>query len=57
MKICIFELSNEKNLSSKTKIYFQQKTTPQLLGHIGLQNMKVGEKTNLGTSRRLSDAC
>ena len=57
MKICIFELSNEKNLSSKTKIYFHQKTTPQLLGHIGLQNMKVGEKTNLGTSRRLSDAC
>ena len=23
-------------------------TTPQLFGHIGLQNMKVGEKTNLG---------
>ena len=27
---------------------FTQKTTPQLLEHIGLQNMKVGEKTNLG---------
>ena len=38
-------------------MYFHKKTTPQLLGHIGLQNMKVGEKTNLGTSRRLSDAC
>ena len=33
---------------SKTKMYFHKKTTPQLLGHIGLQNMKVGEKTNLG---------
>ena len=29
-------------------MYFHKKTTPQLLGHIGLQNMKVGEKTNLG---------
>ena len=25
-----------------------KKTTPQLLEHIGLQNMKVGEKTNFG---------
>ena len=33
---------------SKTKIYFHKKTTPQLLEHIGLQNMKVGVKTNLG---------
>ena len=40
--------SNEKNNFSKTKIYFHQKTTPQLLGHIGLQNTKVGEKTNHG---------
>ena len=39
-KICIFERSNEKNNFSKTKIYFHKKTTPQLLGHIGLQNMK-----------------
>ena len=37
-----------KNIFSKTKIYFHQKTTPQLLGPIGLQNMKVGEKTNFG---------
>ena len=48
VKICIFERSNEKTHFSKTKIYFHKKTTPQLLGHIGLQNMKVGEKTNLG---------
>ena len=33
---------------SKIKIIFYKKTTPQLLEHIGLQNMKVGEKTNLG---------
>ena len=44
MKICIFERSNEKNHFSKTKIYFHKKTTPQLLGHIGLKNTKVGEK-------------
>ena len=25
---------------------FYQKTTPQLLEHVGLQNMKVGGKTN-----------
>ena len=48
MKICIFERSNEKYNFSKAKIHFHKKTTPQLLGHIGLQNMKVGEKTNSG---------
>ena len=48
VKICIFERSNEKDHFSKTEIYFHQKTTPQLLGDIGLQNMKVGEKTNFG---------
>ena len=37
-----------KNYFSKTKIYFYKKTTPQLLEHIGLQNIKVGGKTNLG---------
>ena len=41
VKICIFERSNEKNNFSKTKIYFHKKTTPKLLGHIGLQNTKV----------------
>ena len=48
MKICIFERSNEKTHFSKTEIYFHKKSTPQLLGHIGLQCMKVGEKKNLG---------
>ena len=48
MKICIFERSNEKNYFSKTEIYFYKKTTPQLVEHIGLQNIKVGGKTNLG---------
>ena len=50
VKICIFERSQEKNRFSKTKIYFykKKKTTQQLLGHIGLQNMKVGVKANFG---------
>ena len=39
---------DRKNYFSKTKVNFYKKTTPQLLEHIGLQNMKVGEKTNLG---------
>ena len=45
--ICIFERSNEKTHFSKTKVCFHKKTTPHLLGHTGLQNMKVGEKKNL----------
>ena len=44
VKICIFERSNEKSHFSKTKIYFHKKTTPQLLEHTGLQNIKVGVK-------------
>ena len=48
VKICIFERSNEKNHFSKSKTYFNKKTTPQLLGYIGLQNMKVGVKANVG---------
>ena len=48
VKIWICERSNEKSHSSKTKIYFHKKTTPQLLEHIGLQNMKVGVKSHLG---------
>ena len=48
MRICIFERSNEKSHFSKTKIHFHQKHTSKLLGHIGLQNMKVGEKSNFG---------
>ena len=46
--ICIFEQSNEKNNFLKTKIYFHKKTTPQLSGHIGLQNIEVGVKENFG---------
>ena len=48
VKICIFERSNENYHFSKAKIYFHKKTTPQLLGHIRLQKMKVGDKTNSG---------
>ena len=48
VNICIFERWNEKTHFSKTKIYFHKETIPILLGHIGLQCMKVGEKTNLG---------
>ena len=48
MEICIFERSNEKSRFLKTKIYYYKKITPQLLGHIGLQNMKLGVKTNSG---------
>ena len=29
-------------------IYFYKKTKPQLLGHIGLQNMNVGVKVDFG---------
>ena len=49
----------KKVISRKLKIYFHKKTTPQLLEHIGLQNMKVGVKKNLGdvTCRCLFDAC
>ena len=47
MKICIFERSNEKSYFSKTKIHFYKKAIPQLLEHIELQNMKVGQKRSL----------
>ena len=57
MKICIFERSNEKSHFSKTKIYFRKKTTPQLLEHIGQQNMKVGEKTNFGRLATIFQIC
>ena len=57
MKICIFERSNEKNHFSKTKIYFHKKTTPQLLGHIGLQNTKVEDKKNFGRLATIFQIC
>ena len=48
VKSCIFERPNEKNHFSKTEIYFHKKLTPQPLGHIRLQSMKVGVKANFG---------
>ena len=57
VKICIFERSNEKSHFSKTKIYFRKKTTPQLLEHIGLQNIKVGVKTNFGRLATILQIC
>ena len=56
-EICIFERSNEKIHFSKTKIYFHKKTTPQLSGHIGIQNMKVREKTNFGRLATIFQIC
>ena len=44
----IWAVEPKKNHFSKTIINFCKKTTPQLLEHIGLQNTKVGVKTNLG---------
>ena len=36
---------------------FSQKTTPQLSGHIGLQNMKVGVKSNFGRLATIFQIC
>ena len=38
-------------------MYFHKKTTPQLLEHIGLQNMKVGVKTNFGRLAKIFQIC
>ena len=57
VKTCIFERSNEKSHFSKTKIHFHIKTTPQLLEHIGLQNIKVGEKTNFERLATIFQIC
>ena len=46
-----------KNHFSKTKTYFHKKTTPQLLGHIGLKNTKVREKTNFGRLAIIFQIC
>ena len=37
--------------------YFHKKTTPKLLEHIGLQNMKVGVKTNFGRLATIFQIC
>ena len=46
-----------KSHFSKTKMYFRKKITPQLLEHIGLQNMKVGGKTNFGWLATIFQIC
>ena len=46
-----------KDHFSKTEIYFHQKTTAQLLGHIELQNMKVGVKFNFGQLATIFQIC
>ena len=47
----------KKVISRKLKIYFHKKTTPQLLEHIGLQNMKVGVKMNVGRLATIFQIC
>ena len=46
-----------KSHFSKTKIYFRKKTTPQLWEHTGLQNVKVGVKTNIGRLATIFQIC
>ena len=36
---------------------FSKKTTPKWLGHNGLQNMKIGVKTNCGRLAKLFQIC
>ena len=50
-------INKQKSHFSKTKIYFHKKTTPQLLEHIVLQIMKVGEKTNFGRLATIFQIC
>ena len=44
----ILAVEHKKIIPQKLKYIFTKKITPQLSGHIGLQNIKVGEKTDLG---------
>ena len=48
---------SDKNIHQKINIYFRKKTTPQLLEHIGQQNMKVREKTNFGRLATIFQIC
>ena len=57
VKMCTFERSNEKTYFSKTKIYFDTKTTSLIPPHIGLQNMKVGVKPNFGRLAKIFQIC
>ena len=49
-------LQRKKFISRKRKYVFT-KTAPQLLGYIGLKNMKVGEKTNFGRVATIFQIC
>ena len=53
----IWAVQQKKNHFSKTKIYFDTKTIPQILAHIGLQNMKVGVKSNFGRLAKIFQIC
>ena len=53
----MFERYNETVISRKLKNIFAKKTTPQLLEHIGQQNMKVREKTNFGRLATIFQIC
>ena len=44
----IWAVERKKSFLEKLKYIFTKKTTPQLSGNIGLQNMKVGVKSNFG---------
>ena len=46
VKFAYWSGRTRKVISRKLKYIFTKKTAPQLLRHIGLQNMKVGVKTN-----------
>ena len=48
VKFAYLSGGTKKNHFSKSEIYFHKKTKPQLLGHIGLQYMKIGLKANFG---------
>ena len=48
---------SDKYIHQKINIYFRKKTTPQLLEHIGQQNMKVREKTNFGRLATIFQIC
>ena len=53
----IWAVQQKKNHFSKTKIYFDTKTIPQILAQIGLQNMKVGVKSNFGRLAKIFQIC
>ena len=50
-------LAVEKNHFTKTKTYFNKKTTPQLIENVGLQIMKVVLKANFGRLATIFQIC